>query len=283
MIALGTVAAMRAATTRARRTGSTVGLVPTMGFLHDGHLALVARARELCDVVVTSIFVNPTQFAAGEDLATYPRDAEGDRSKLEAAGCDFLFQPDSAEVYPEGFSTFVAVESVSRLYEGAIRPTHFRGVATVVAKLFNIVAPHVAVFGQKDAQQVAVIRRMIADLDIPVRLEVVETVREPDGLARSSRNVYLGADERVRAASLSRALRAACDAIAGNATLDEARAMMRSVLEGSVDTIDYADIVDARRFEPAVEGERAELLAIVAARIGRTRLIDNMPIVRTDG
>jgi len=209
METLETIPAVRAAMATARADGRRVALVPTMGFLHPGHIALVERARAVCDVVVASIFVNPTQFAPGEDLATYPRDADGDRRKLEAAGCDFLFQPDSNEVYPDGFSTFVSVEGVSRLFEGAIRPTHFRGVATVVAKLFNIVRPDVAVFGQKDAQQVAVIRRMIDDLDFGIALEIVETVREPDGLARSSRNVYLAPDDRLRAVALSKSLEAA--------------------------------------------------------------------------
>lgn len=278
MRSLATVEEVRAALEEPRRAGRLIGLVPTMGFLHDGHLALVERARSLCDIVVVSIFVNPTQFAPGEDLATYPRDADGDRRKLEEAGCDILFQPDSREVYPDGFSTFVLVERVSRLYEGALRPTHFRGVATIVAKLFNIVRPHVAVFGQKDAQQVAVIRQMVADLDIDIEIEIVETLREPDGLARSSRNIYLGPEERSRAVALWRSLEAACDAVAKGRTLAEARALMRRTLEPAVDSIDYADIVDASTFEPAVDGSDGSLLAIVAARLGRTRLIDNAPL-----
>ena len=281
METLETIPAVRAAMATARADGRRVALVPTMGFLHPGHIALVERARAVCDVVVASIFVNPTQFAPGEDLATYPRDADGDRRKLEAAGCDFLFQPDSNEVYPDGFSTFVSVEGVSRLFEGAIRPTHFRGVATVVAKLFNIVRPDVAVFGQKDAQQVAVIRRMIDDLDFGIALEIVETVREPDGLARSSRNVYLAPDDRLRAVALSKSLEAARGAIEDGASLDEARARMRSTLEPSVDAIDYAEIVEAASFEPARDGVADGLLAIVAARVGGTRLIDNAPMPAT--
>jgi pantoate--beta-alanine ligase len=276
MTVLETVADVRAAMAQVRCAGRRIAFVPTMGYLHDGHLALVARARAIADVVVASIYVNPTQFAPGEDLSTYPRDTDGDRAKLASAGCDFLFQPDSSEVYPHGFSTFVAVEGVTRLYEGASRPSHFRGVATVVAKLFNVVRPHVAVFGQKDAQQVAVVRRMSEDLDLGVEIDVVETIREPDGLARSSRNVYLGTDERRRAVALSRALRDACDAVEAGVSLDEARARMRSILEPAVDAIDYADIVDATTFEPATGAEGERLLAIVAARIGRTRLIDNM-------
>jgi pantoate--beta-alanine ligase len=278
MTVVDTVAAMRAAMEEVRCARRTIGFVPTMGFLHDGHLALVERARELCDVVVVSIFVNPTQFAPGEDLTTYPRDSDGDRRKLESAGCDFLFQPESVEVYPDGFSTFVVVDGLTRLYEGAARPTHFRGVATVVAKLLNIVRPHVAVFGRKDAQQVAVVRRMIADLNLGCELSVVETLRESDGLARSSRNVYLSPEERERAVVLSRSLGAGRDAIASGATLDDARALMRSTLAASVDTLDYVDIVDAATFEPAVDGATGELLAIVAASIGRTRLIDNIVI-----
>ncbi|HVK39757.1 MAG TPA: pantoate--beta-alanine ligase [Candidatus Kapabacteria bacterium] len=281
METLETIPAVRAAMATARADGRRVALVPTMGFLHPGHIALVERARAVCDVVVASIFVNPTQFAPGEDLATYPRDADGDRRKLEAAGCDFLFQPDSNEVYPDGFSTFVSVEGVSRLFEGAIRPTHFRGVATVVAKLFNIVRPDVAVFGQKDAQQVAVIRRMIDDLDFGIALEIVETVREPDGLARSSRNVYLAPDDRLRAVALSKSLEAARGAIEDGGSLDEARARMRSTLEPSVDAIDYAEIVEAASFEPARDGVADGLLAIVAARVGGTRLIDNAPMPAT--
>lgn len=281
METLETIPAVRAAMATARADGRRVALVPTMGFLHPGHIALVERARAVCDIVVASIFVNPTQFAPGEDLATYPRDADGDRSKLDAAGCDFLFQPDSNEVYPDGFSTFVSVEGVSRLFEGAIRPTHFRGVATVVAKLFNIVRPDVAVFGQKDAQQVAVIRRMIDDLDFGIALEIVETVREPDGLARSSRNVYLAPDDRLRAVALSKSLEAARGAIEDGGSLDEARARMRSTLEPSVDAIDYAEIVEAASFEPARDGVADGLLAIVAARVGGTRLIDNAPMPAT--
>lgn len=281
MIVVAGVSELRNAIDALAADGKRTGFVPTMGFLHEGHIALIERAREVSDVVVASIFVNPSQFGPTEDLATYPRDIDGDHRKLEAAGCDILFQPDSREVYPEGFSTFVVVGGVSSRFEGEVRPTHFKGVATVVAKLFNIVRPHVAVFGQKDAQQVAVIKRMVADLNMQVAIEVVDTVREPDGLARSSRNIFLSEQERAKAIVLSRALRAACDAVARGETLDAAREAMNATLLNAVDSVDYADIVDEATFEPAVDTAGRSLVAIVAARLGRTRLIDNMPIGAT--
>jgi pantoate--beta-alanine ligase len=258
------------------REGKRIGLVPTMGYLHDGHLALVERARAESDVVVTSIFVNPTQFAANEDLTTYPRDEEGDRKKLESAGCDILFMPGAAEMYPKDFSTYVTVEGITSRYEGAFRPTHFRGVSTIVAKLFNIIMPHVAVFGQKDAQQVAVIRRMIRDLNFDIRLVVIETIRESDGLAMSSRNVYLSDSDRRHALSISRALMAAREAMAQGATPDEAGDALRRTLSPDIQ-LDYADIINAETFEPATDAD-GELLGVIAGRIGRTRLIDNMPM-----
>jgi pantoate--beta-alanine ligase len=260
------------------REGKRIGFVPTMGYLHDGHLALVERARAESDVVVTSIFVNPTQFAANEDLTTYPRDEEGDRRKLESAGCDFLFMPSAAEIYPNDFSTYVTIEGITSRYEGAFRPTHFRGVSTIVAKLFNIVMPHVAVFGQKDAQQVAVIRRMIRDLNFDIRLVVIDTIRESDGLAMSSRNVYLSDTDRSHALSISRALIAAREAMASGATPDEAGDALRRTLSPVIQ-LDYADIINAETFELATDTDE-ELLGVIAGRIGRTRLIDNMPMER---
>jgi pantoate--beta-alanine ligase len=259
-----------------RQDGQRIGFVPTMGYLHDGHLALVERARAESDVVVTSIFVNPTQFAANEDLSTYPRDEEGDRNKLESAECDFLFMPDPAEMYPNDFSSYVTVEGITSRYEGAFRPTHFRGVSTIVAKLFNIVMPHVAVFGQKDAQQVAVIRRMIRDLNFDIKLAVIDTIRESDGLAMSSRNVYLSDSDRRHALTISRALIAAREALATGATPDEAGDTLRRTLSPDIQ-LDYADIINAETFEPATDAD-GELLGVIAGRIGRTRLIDNMPM-----
>ena len=254
----------------------TIALVPTMGYLHDGHLALVEKARSRADVVITSIFVNPTQFAEGEDLAVYPRDPAGDARKLESAGCDLLFTPSVAEIYPPNFNTYVSVEGITGLFEGSFRPTHFRGVTTVVAKLFNITRPHIALFGQKDAQQVAVIRKMITDLNFDVRLVVVETMREADGLAMSSRNVYLSQEDRVHAVTISRALRAAREALLAGSGLEDARFRMREEISPAI-AIDYAEIIDGDLFEPATDASK-HLVGIFAGRVGRTRLIDNMTI-----
>lgn len=261
---------------RPLRGAGRIAFVPTMGYLHAGHIALVDEARRAADHVVASIFVNPTQFAAGEDLATYPRDPEGDRRKLEEAGCDLLFLPRADEIYPEDFSSYVIVGDVSERYEGAFRPTHFRGVATVVAKLFNIVMPDIALFGQKDAQQVAVIRRMIRDLNFDITLSVIETVREPDGLAMSSRNVYLSEEERREALSISRGLFAARDVISSGGSVAAAAEAFRSSISPRF-AVDYADIINGDTFQEAGDGERP-LLAVFAGRIGRTRLIDNLPL-----
>jgi pantoate--beta-alanine ligase len=249
-----------------------------MGYLHQGHIALVERGRREADAVVASIFVNPTQFAPNEDFAAYPRDLEGDSRKLEAAGCDLLYLPRQEEIYPAGFSTYISVEGITGRYEGEFRPTHFRGVTTVVAKFFNIIAPDVALFGQKDAQQVAVIRQMIRDLNFDIRLVVVDTIREPDGLAMSSRNVYLSPKDRQQALTISRALLAAYDAISRGATLAEATALMRSSLSPEI-KVEYADIINDETFQPATNGD-SSLRGIVAGRVGRTRLIDNMKLGR---
>jgi pantoate--beta-alanine ligase len=234
-----------------------VGLVPTMGALHDGHRALLRAARAECDRVVMSLFVNPTQFAPGEDLDRYPRDEAGDRAIAAAEGVDEVYAPGVAEMYPAGFATSVSVGELARRYEGAHRPGHFDGVATVVLKLFQRVRPHVAYFGRKDAQQLAVIRRMVADLDVPVEIRAVDTVREPDGLAVSSRNVYLSPAERVAAPSLHRAL----------------VARDPSLCEGAVD---YLAVVDPDTF--AAVPPRPGALVIGAARFGTTRLIDNIAL-----
>jgi pantoate--beta-alanine ligase len=259
---------------RALTPAGTVGLVPTMGAFHAGHHALIRAARERCDTVVVSLFVNPAQFDEAADLAAYPRSEERDAAEAEELGVDVLYAPAVEEVYPPGFVTAVRVEGLSDVLEGAERgPGHFAGVCTVVTKLFNVVQPDVAYFGQKDAQQVAVLRRMVRDLDMPVELQIVATVREPDGLALSSRNVNLAPDERRRAVSLSQALRAAEDAVsAGERDAAAIARAARSAMNG-VDP-EYLALVDPDSFEPITTVDGRVLVA-VAARIGATRLIDN--------
>jgi pantoate--beta-alanine ligase len=269
-----TVAELREALPRQGR----VGLVPTMGFFHDGHLSLMRAARRDCDFVVVSLFVNPAQFAAGEDLAAYPRDEARDSALAEAEGVDLLFAPPPNEVYPPGFSTHVEVEGLTGVLEGdpSQRGTaHFRGVTTVVTKLFNMVGPDVAYFGQKDAQQALVIRRMARDLDMPVEIAVLPTVRDEDGLALSSRNAYLSGEERERALALSRALRAADAAVAeGRRDADAVLAAARHELDAAGVEPDYLELLRADDLSPAERVNGRTLLA-VAARIGRARLIDN--------
>lgn len=260
-----------------RRTGATVGFVPTMGALHEGHLSLVRKAREAVKCLVVSIFVNPLQFGPGEDLDRYPRDEEGDLALLEKEGVDFAFLPGEEELYPPDFDTKVQPGAVARDLEGAFRPGHFTGVCTVVLKLFHLVGPHAAWFGAKDAQQLAVIRKMVRDLSMPVRIEVGPTVREPDGLALSSRNRYLSREERERALSLSRGLFAARRAHeagerSGAVLLDLARREM----EGLVD-LDYLEIRDPHTFRPVPDPVENGLL-LVAGKVGSTRLIDNTPL-----
>jgi pantoate--beta-alanine ligase len=266
-----TNAEMRAARGEAR---GTVGLVPTMGAFHGGHHSLIRAARERCDTVVVSLFVNPAQFNEAADLAAYPRSEERDAAEAEELGADVLYAPSVEEVYAPGFATFVRVDGLSDVLEGAERgPGHFAGVCTVVTKLFNVVQPDVAFFGQKDAQQVAVLRRMVRDLDIPVELAVMPTVREPDGLALSSRNVRLAPDERQRAISLSRALRAAEEAIAaGERDAAAIERVARMALNGVEP--EYLALVDPDTFQP-VQTVDGRVLIAVAARIGATRLIDN--------
>lgn len=259
---------------RALGAGTTVGFTPTMGALHDGHLAHLHLLQDKVDLRVASVFVNPTQFAPGEDFAKYPRDLEGDAAKLRDAGCDLLFYPSDAEMYPAAYNSYVQVQGVSEGYEGEFRAGHFRGVATVVCKLLNIVCPDVASFGLKDAQQVAVIRRMVLDLNLGCELLLVETVREPDGLAMSSRNVYLSPEERSEAATIHRGLLAGKNVLESGGTLDAATAAMRSTLSPQFRS-DYFDIVDFDTFAPAVAAQ-GNLLGIFAGRIGNTRLIDNM-------
>ena len=283
MITIATKAEMHAYTAAARTAGRRIGLVPTMGAFHAGHLALMRAARATCDEVVVSLFVNPAQFEEASDLAAYPRTAASDAAGAEAEGVDVLFAPSADEVYPAGFSTSVRVAGLSDVLEGAERgPGHFAGVCTVVAKLFNVVAPDVAFFGQKDAQQVAVLRRMVTDLDLPVALEIVPTVREPDGLAMSSRNVRLDAGERERAVALSRALRAA-EAAIGEGERDAARLRATALAAMAPHGVEpeYLALVDPDSFQP-VDTVNGRVLVAVAARVGETRLIDNA-LVQTDG
>jgi pantoate--beta-alanine ligase len=262
-----------------RRQGRTVGLVPTMGFLHEGHVSLIRRARRECDIVVVSIFVNPTQFGPGEDLDRYPRDEAGDRAQCEAAGVDVLFMPKASGMYPDTPSVFVVVEGISDILEGAVRPGHFRGVATVVSKLFHLVKPHKAFFGQKDYQQAAVVRRMVKGLNMDVDVVVLPTVREPDGLAMSSRNSYLSTDERRKAAVIHRALSAAEQlARTGTNAPEMLKNRIQTVLQQEKGIeIDYIEVVDHETLEPLSSGKDVMAL-LVAVRLGRTRLIDNLVI-----
>jgi len=259
-----------------RARGRRIGFVPTMGFLHEGHLSLVRVAAERTDVVVVSIFVNPLQFGANEDFDRYPRDLEGDQRKLEGAGTDVLFLPTAAELYPPNFQTSVEVAHVTRGLCGASRPTHFRGVTTVVAKLFLAVKPHVAVFGAKDFQQLVTVRQMVRDLNFDVEIVGAPIVREPDGLAMSSRNAYLSADERLAARCLSQALARAQDAFAAG---ERAAARLRQLARNHIEAeplarIDYVEVVDAGTLEPVDTVARPALLAL-AVFFGSTRLIDN--------
>jgi len=266
-----------------RRAGKRIGLVPTMGYFHEGHLSLMRRARRDCDVVVVSLFVNPTQFGPGEDLDAYPRDEDRDAELAELQGVDLLWMPDGEQMYPEGFATVVEVgNSLTGVLEGdpAHRgPSHFRGVTTVVAKLFNSVQPHVAYFGRKDAQQAVVIRRMAEDLDFPVEIEVLPTVREDDGLALSSRNAYLTGEQREQAAAISRALRAAEQAAAaGETSTDALVAAARSELRNSGIDPEYVEARAAEDLTPIAKLNGRPVLLAVAARVGRARLIDNVVI-----
>ena len=261
-----------------RRAGRTIGLVPTMGFFHDGHLSLMRQARAEHDVLVVSLFVNPAQFAPGEDFAAYPRDEQRDAELAEAEGVDILFSPPVDEVYPDGFDTAVAVGGLTATLEGdeAQRGAeHFQGVTTVVTKLFNMAGPDAAYFGQKDAQQALVIRKLVHDLSIPVRIEVCPTIRDADGLALSSRNAYLSPQERERALALSRALRAA-EAAVENGTREAAAvvAAARDELERAGVEPDYLQLRSATDLSP-VERVNGSTLLAVAARVGRARLIDN--------
>jgi pantoate--beta-alanine ligase len=265
----------------AQARGSLQGhlaLVPTMGALHAGHMALVAEARKRANEVAASIFVNPAQFGPNEDFSRYPRQEQQDLAMLDEAGCNLVWMPSVAEIYPDGFATKISVTGVSDRWEGEARPGHFDGVATVVAKLLLAVRPDVALFGEKDFQQLAVIRRMVRDLGIPVEIVGVPTVREPDGLALSSRNAYLSDDQRARAVALPNALKASRDTIVGGGRVGSALAQAKQTLvDAGFLKIDYVALVDADTLEPLDTAQGAMRL-IVAATIGTTRLIDNIAV-----
>ena len=277
MRVVSTIAEARASIGEARRAGRRIGLVATMGFLHDGHLSLVDEARRRSDFVVMSIFVNQLQFGPTEDLARYPRDLDGDAAKAESRNVDLLFTPRQEEMYPAQRRVDVVPRGLDGRWEGAVRPGHFAGVLTVVTKLFNIVQPDVAVFGQKDVQQATLIKAMVHDLDMPIELVVAPTAREPDGLAMSSRNSYLSGDERQRATVLSRALFAIRDEFRKgerDATRLIAQGQRMLAVEPAV-AADYLAVVDAATLEPADQAGD-DTVAMIAARIGKTRLIDNL-------
>lgn len=272
MRTIGTITELRAALADAPRP---IGLVPTMGFFHDGHLSLMRAARAANATVVVSLFVNPTQFGPNEDLAAYPRDEARDLRLAEAEGVDIVFAPAADEVYPQGFATTVEVGGLTEPMDGAARPGHFNGVTTIVTKLLNMVGPDAAYFGQKDAQQALVVSKLVRDLNIPVRIEVCPIVREPGGLAMSSRNAYLTDEERQRAGALSRALRAAEQAVAdGNLDAASVLAAARSELDEAGIAPEYLELRSATDLTPAERVNGSTLLA-VAARVGRARLIDN--------
>lgn len=277
MDVITSIADMKAYARRDRTDGQKLALVPTMGALHDGHLSLVRRAKAECQAVVVSIFVNPTQFGLGEDLAGYPRDLAGDLVTLGPFDVDVVFSPSVVEMYPQGFETFVEPGQTSASLEGACRPSHFRGVVTVVSKLLNIVRPDVAYFGQKDFQQTLVVRKLIKDLNLDVQVVVCPIVREPDGLAKSSRNAYLSAPDRKAAVVLHRSLRRAEELFrAGETRAERVLNEMRAVFAAEPRaTLEYAAVVEPVRLEP-VEVITPGCVALVAARIGTARLIDNV-------
>lgn len=273
---INTVSEMQALSREARKSGKTISLVPTMGYLHEGHASLMVEGKKRSDILVTSIFVNPTQFGPNEDFNAYPRDLERDRNVAESAGVDVIFAPKASDMYPQGYQTYVNVEQLTLPLCGASRPGHFQGVTTVVAKLLNIVMPHVALFGKKDFQQLAVIRRMAADLNMDVEILGMPIVRESDGLAMSSRNAYLGSEERKDALCLSRALDAARamyrDGERSVPLLREKVLRIIGEVPGAV--IDYADFRDGETLE-TLETANSQTLIALAVKIGKTRLIDN--------
>lgn len=279
MEAIKDILEMQARAGSSRRQGKRIGLIPTMGFLHEGHLSLLDIARDNSDIVVMSIFVNPTQFAPNEDLESYPRDFERDERLARERGCDIVFYPVKKEIYPKPYRTFISVEEISSRLCGASRPDHFRGVTTIVAKLFNIVKPHVAVFGQKDAQQALIIKQMVRDLNLDAEILIGPIVREPDGLAMSSRNAYLSETERKDALVLNQALAHAKQRIESG---ERSAAIIRDettelITSAPSARIDYVEIVDTTELMPVDTLNGGELIAI-AVWIGKTRLIDNLII-----
>jgi pantoate--beta-alanine ligase len=272
------VSEMQALAEELRTKGQLIGLVPTMGALHEGHLSLIRQAAERADAVVVSIFVNPTQFAPNEDFTKYPREFETDAAKCEAAGATHIFAPTNEDIYPKGYSTYITEEHVAKPLEGQSRPTHFRGVTTVVAKLFNICRPDLAIFGQKDAQQVAVIKKMVADLNFGVDIVVAETLREPDGLAMSSRNRYLTTTQRQEALAISKALFKARDMVAsGERRADRLVAEATHILgEYRRIRVIYVSLVNRDTMEPAREATPGHALLAIAAWVDEVRLIDNI-------
>lgn len=272
------IAEMQSLSENERRGGKRIAVVPTMGYLHDGHRSLIRAARERCDYLIMTLFVNPLQFGPGEDFARYPRDMKRDTELASKAGVDVLFAPEAKAMYPDGFKAVVEIPDISSTLEGKFRPTHFRGVTTVVLKIFNCTKPHLAVFGQKDAQQAFLIRKMVTDLNLELEVFVAPTVREPDGLALSSRNVYLTPDERKRAPSLYRSLMFAGESIkSGERNVETIRKGMSSILDGAhPKQIDYIAFVKPEDFSEMEVIELPSVLVLLAARFGPTRLIDNM-------
>jgi pantoate--beta-alanine ligase len=281
MDVLKTLDDMKAWSRKVRQDGQTLGLVPTMGYLHAGHLSLARKSMSVCDRTVVSIFVNPTQFGPHEDLDTYPRDLEADRKELEQLGVDALFLPTGEDMYPEGFQTYVHVEEITDKLCGNSRRELFRGVTTIVLKLFNIVQPHSAFFGEKDRQQLEVIRKMVTDLNLDIEIIGLPIIREPDGLAMSSRNKYLGKAERKTALSLHEALQKAQQWVAqGESSVDTLRSRIRTIIEREGQAqVDYISVCDPKRFEELEEIQGKAMIAL-AVHVGKARLIDNCLIER---
>lgn len=280
MIITKTVEELRERVIAAKRGGKSIGFVPTMGALHEGHLSLTKLSKKECGLTIVSIFVNPIQFGPNEDFSKYPRTIEQDSRMLEAIGTDILFLPDKETMYPTGAATFVTVNGVSDNFEGEVRPGHFQGVSTVVASLFNIVTPDVAYFGQKDAQQVAVIKKMVKDLHFPLRIVIGETVREADGLAMSSRNRYLSPVERERALTLSKTLFLVRERIREGKSFEEVLVEGKRFFAKTGEiSLEYLDVVDSETFARAASFKESEsITALIAAKVGTTRLIDNVVI-----
>lgn len=273
---VSTVCETRAQVKEWKNQGLTVGLVPTMGYLHEGHQSLIKKAVEENDRVVVSVFVNPIQFAPNEDLETYPRDLEADKRLCDSTGADLIFHPTPEEMYPDGFSTHIQMDNLTKELCGKTRPTHFGGVCTVVGKLFNIVQPDKAYFGQKDAQQLAIIKRMVRDLNFDIEIVGCPIIREPDGLAKSSRNTYLNADERKAALILSKAIKLGEEMVEGGERNAQTiiKAMTDKINTEPLARIDYVNVVDALSIEP-LDVVKGEVLVAIAVYIGKTRLIDN--------